>query len=88
MSEAHTQVIGGPYWTRRKARKLERIVQSALDAGGGYRGGKAAPDTQIAGLWVPTWARGVRVERMGTRHFSAAMGRVTWCLVATTRRGS
>lgn len=72
-----TQTIGGPFITRRKARRLERCIQSAIDAGGGYVGEDAIFYT-ACGLSVPRWAGGVRVEKAG--HFQ-------YTVVATTARG-
>lgn len=77
-----TQVVAGPFRSRRKARALEREMQLLLvrrDAVAGitvvntlltvYRG---------KSYRLPIWARGVRVERAGWTQ---------WVLVATEKRG-
>lgn len=48
--------IGEPFRSRNSARRAERTIQAALDAGSTH-----AP---LRGQWIelPPWARGVRVE--------------------------
>lgn len=89
VTDEQTRIIAGPFWTRRKARKLQREIQGMLDVWG-ESGPRRTTDYQLAipGVGtVPTWARGVRVERMGDRHFGKWIGRVTWALVATSHVG-
>lgn len=53
-----TEIVAGPFSTREEARELEQKVQAVLDAGGPYEGGSAA------GVSIPGWAAGVRVEEI------------------------
>lgn len=75
-----TKVVAGPFWTRRKARRIEREWQAELDRArslGGYFA--TLPDSKIAAsVRLPEWARGVRVEKAG---------RVSWVVVATESKG-
>ena len=58
---------------RRRARRVERALQAALDAGRVEV--LLADDTFVI---APTWANGVRVQRAG---------RFQWAVVATFERG-
>jgi len=52
-----TKVIAGPFWTRRKARRVERDLQAQVRSGD--------VDYVVGDIEVPCWARGVRVEKLG-----------------------
>lgn len=59
-----------PY--RRRARKLERVIQAWLDAGRPY------PGLPLDYPQIPEWAQGVRAERVGV---------FSWIVTATEYRG-
>jgi hypothetical protein len=66
MTSDRTRIVWGPKRSRTVARWKERQVQSGLKAGGGYFSQASVSgedDTMtIAGVVLPAWARGVRVE--------------------------
>lgn len=73
--EHKTKVIEGPFLTRRRARKQERVYpESFRRAAAGYPNELAS----LVARGVPAWARGARVERAG---------RFQWVVVATSHAG-
>jgi hypothetical protein len=63
-----TKVVSGPYKLRRRARRDERRLQSAIknynimtSAGRSI----AQPPLVVDGVTIPTWARGARVTKLG-----------------------
>lgn len=68
-----TRVVAGPFWTRRKARRVEREWQARLAALPRMTAHAAAFT-----LGLPSWTRGVRVEKAG---------RASWVVVATEEAG-
>lgn len=69
-----TKTIAGPYWTRKKAQRVERELTAAINA---TPVGAEIIDT-FDDIVIPRWARGVRVDKLG---------RFSWSVVATSGRG-
>lgn len=56
-----TLSVSGPHWSRRKARKIEREIQEAL----AQPVRSAVAMAILQEYKVPSWAKGVRVRKVG-----------------------